>query len=224
MNSGVQDAENLAWKVAAVTRWGADDSLLDSYETERKPVASYNGQRALINTKRLTEARWDQEHAAASLEDQEEHFLSIGQQMGTIYRSSAVIDDATEVSASTVTDYVETGRPGARAPHVTLEDGAGRRTSTIDLCSQSFAFLTHDGTGATFGHDVVPMKVAAVGPVGSHRAVDRPWHQAYGVSATGGVLIRPDGHVAARFDALPAGPIRAVKDALATVLGLAAEA
>lgn len=224
MNSGAQDAENVAWKLAAVTRWGANDSLLDSYETERKPVAIYNGQRALINTQRLTEARWDSQHAAASLEEQQGHFLSIGQQMGTIYSSAAVIDDATEVIASTVTDYVETGRPGARAPHVTLEDGTGRRTSTIDLCAETFVFLTHDGTRSTFAHDAVPMTVVAVGPEGSHRSVDRPWHQAYGVSATGGVLIRPDGHVAARFDALPADPAPLVNDALATILGLAAEA
>jgi putative polyketide hydroxylase len=59
-----------------------------------------------------------------------------------------------------------------------------------------------------------------VGPEGSHRAVDRPWHKVYGVSPTGGVLIRPDGHVAARFKDLPADPARPVKDALTTILGL----
>jgi putative polyketide hydroxylase len=140
--------------------------------------------------------------------------------MGTIYSSAAVIDDGTEVIASTVTDYVETGRPGARAPHVTLADGAGRHTSTIDICSQTFAFLTHDRAGSTFSQDLVPLAIVAVGPDGSHREVDRPWHEAYGVTPTGAVLIRPDGHVAARFNVLPADPARAVTTVVVALLGL----
>ncbi|WP_081402504.1 FAD-dependent monooxygenase [Acinetobacter towneri] len=39
MNTGLQDAANLAWKLAAVLKNHADDSLLDTYETERLPVA-----------------------------------------------------------------------------------------------------------------------------------------------------------------------------------------
>ena len=39
MNLGVQDAQNLAWKIAAVLRGEADPSLLDSYEAERRPHA-----------------------------------------------------------------------------------------------------------------------------------------------------------------------------------------
>lgn len=40
LNSGVQDAHNLAWKLAAILRSGASDSLLDTYETERRPVVA----------------------------------------------------------------------------------------------------------------------------------------------------------------------------------------
>lgn len=40
LNSGVQDAHNLAWKLAAVLCTGASDSLLDTYETERRPVVT----------------------------------------------------------------------------------------------------------------------------------------------------------------------------------------
>jgi putative polyketide hydroxylase len=220
MNSGVQDAENLAWKLAAVTRWGASDRLLDTFESERKPVAVYNGRRALINTQRLADARWDPEHAAASLQAQHEHFLSIGQQMGTIYSSGAVIDDGTEMTESTVLNYVETGRPGARAPHIVFEDRVGRRTSTVDACSGAFALLTGHRAAGPAGQDVVPTTVVTVGPDGSHRAVGRPWHEVYGVSPTGSVLIRPDGHVAARFDVLPGDPARPVRGAITDILGL----
>lgn len=40
LNSGIRDAANLAWKLAAVTRWGAADELIDSYEPERRPHAA----------------------------------------------------------------------------------------------------------------------------------------------------------------------------------------
>src|SRR5690606_12937296 len=40
LNTGVQDAFNLGWKLAQVLRHGAGDALLDSYEAERRPVAA----------------------------------------------------------------------------------------------------------------------------------------------------------------------------------------
>lgn len=49
LNSGVQDAHNLAWKLAAVLRSGAADSLLDTYETERRPVVARFAQQSTNN-------------------------------------------------------------------------------------------------------------------------------------------------------------------------------
>ena len=49
MNTGLQDAHNLAWKLAAVLRHGAEPFLLQSYETERKPVAWRNADRSCSN-------------------------------------------------------------------------------------------------------------------------------------------------------------------------------
>ena len=219
MNSGVQDAENLAWKLAAVLHWGAGDRLMDTYETERKPAATYNGQRAVINTERLARADWDPDRAAASLDDQREHFLTLGQQMGAIYSSTAVIDDGSAPDASTVTDYVETGRPGARAPHITLEDHAGHRTSTVDACARTFLLLTGHDTITVPAHHALPMAVLDVGVDGSHHCVDRPWHEVYGVSRTGAILIRPDGHVAARFPDLRGDQEPVIEEALDVILG-----
>nr|WP_277349112.1 FAD-dependent monooxygenase [Streptomyces sp. HNM0575] len=49
LNSGVQDAHNLAWKIAAVLRGQAGEALLDSYEDERKRIAARNVQHAVNN-------------------------------------------------------------------------------------------------------------------------------------------------------------------------------
>ena len=52
LNAGVQDAHNLAWKVAAVLKGQADDALLDSYEAERRPVTAFYTAHSLENAGR----------------------------------------------------------------------------------------------------------------------------------------------------------------------------
>jgi len=52
LNCGVQDAHNLAWKLAAVLDGYGDDALLDSYESERRPIAAYYTAHALENATR----------------------------------------------------------------------------------------------------------------------------------------------------------------------------
>ncbi len=49
LTSGIQDADNLCWKIAAVLERQADESLLDSYEPERRPVDARNIQRSMEN-------------------------------------------------------------------------------------------------------------------------------------------------------------------------------
>jgi 2,4-dichlorophenol 6-monooxygenase len=55
MNTGIQDAHNLAWKLAAVSRGTAGEALLDTYETERRPVAAANSDQSLRNAMRMFE-------------------------------------------------------------------------------------------------------------------------------------------------------------------------
>jgi hypothetical protein len=119
-------------------------------------------------------------------------------------------------------NHVETGRPGAR-PHVTLENSAGGKISTVNLCSSTFALLTDDRSASSFAEASVPLAIVAIGRHGSHRDIDRPWHAAYGVARARAVLIRPDGYAAARFNVLPTDPARAVNDAVGTILGLHAD-
>jgi 3-(3-hydroxy-phenyl)propionate hydroxylase len=57
MSAGVRDAANLCWKLAAVVRGQAPDSLLDSYQVERKPHVTVVTRRAVRNGRLITERR-----------------------------------------------------------------------------------------------------------------------------------------------------------------------
>jgi len=166
MNSGIQDTHNLAWKLSAVLNGTAGESLLDSYDAERRPVADYNAAQSMDNARR-------QKQSAAMLTKQEtlrqlaspdgeqirndiaagigmlsEEFHAQGQVFGSVYRSAAVIDDGTPACESTITDYRPTARPGARAPHVRLRTDSGRCVSTIELLDGHWTLLTFGDASA----------------------------------------------------------------------------
>ena len=111
LNTGVQDAHNLAWKLAAVEHGRAEADLLDSYERERRPVAQRNAEVSLANALKLIEvpvalgADPDLEvfranmaatladadgraGVVAAIENQATHFDMLGLQLGYCYESS----------------------------------------------------------------------------------------------------------------------------------------
>jgi putative polyketide hydroxylase len=159
MNSGIQDAHNLAWKLAAVIKGEAGESLLDTYEIERRPVAEYNAQQSMKNAERSMEAAGRlaapevlallaspdgaglRAGIAAALAEPSEEIHSLGQQFGQIYSGPGVIGDGSEPRPSTTMDYVATARPGARAPHVRLIDSTVKPVSTLDLIVDRWAVL-----------------------------------------------------------------------------------
>ncbi|MEU3726643.1 FAD-dependent monooxygenase, partial [Streptomyces sp. NPDC031705] len=139
-NTGIQDAHNLAWKIAAVLNGSAGPRLLDSYEEERLPVARATSERA----------------SARSAEHSHPGYVPpptmgggpgsgvLTTAMGYCYPRGAVLggDPSRPVIPE---DMRLRGDVGTRAPHMWLTR-AGERISTLDLYERSFVLLSAPGT------------------------------------------------------------------------------
>ena len=214
MNTGIQDAHNLAWKLAGVLARWAGSSLLDTYEAERQPVARFVTEQALLNMRQP---------------GRPEQYASLGLALGVSYDSAAVVPDGTPVPeiANPVTDYVPAARPGSRAPHAWLRRG-GERVSAIDLFDTAFTLLAGTSgqkwrdAAVTASRDLgVPLAACTVGRGGDLGDEDGTWAQLYGIGPDGAVLVRPDGQVAWRSAGSGAEPQAELIRVLRAVLGQA---
>ncbi|MFF4104735.1 FAD-dependent monooxygenase [Streptomyces sp. NPDC001903] len=207
MNTGVADAHNLCWKLAGVLRGWAGPGLLDTYAAEREPVARRTLRQGVENARLMVQVlqrRREQLRGGAPARDRvelpwsERYFAQLGLVLGAAYRSTAVLDgdDAgTDTDKGTDTgtatdagpDYVPTPEPGHRLPHLWLTDGR----STLDACGEWFTVLTPDP-----GH--WERQAAAPWPV---RIETLPGEHAErcGLGPQGALLVRPDGHIGARW-------------------------
>jgi 2-polyprenyl-6-methoxyphenol hydroxylase-like FAD-dependent oxidoreductase len=221
MNTGIQDVHNLAWKIALVREGVAGQGLLETYETERRPVARFNADRSLENSQMVariqaaaTTGTDDGASPDKTVAESRRYGNFLGMELGFCYESAAIVSDGTEAPSpeDAVIDYVPTGRPGHRAPHVWLERD-GERSSTLDLFGAGFAVLAGpEGrhwveaarvAGERLG---VPMRACSVGPGGDFQDESGGWMDLYGVGEDGAVLVRPDGHVAWRSAASTGDP------------------
>jgi len=190
-NTGVQDAHNLAWKLAAVVRGEAGPALLDTYDAERRPLDELTVRQAYTRYATRVVPERGSDGVDPVVPD-------IELEIGTVVRSSAVIGDGDDDGTLHLDPAQTRGRPGTRAPHLTLPDGR----STLDLFGRDFVLVHGPAAHA-------PPGIAACRLDGEALAV-------YGIEAAGAVLVRPDGIVAWRAPRMyePA----AVRQALNTVL------
>lgn len=217
-NTGIHDAHNLAWKLAAVLKGWAGDALLDSYDAERRGVGDAMAEQAMVRN-RIRHGYADEETTNKMVDD-------IIVTLGYRYKSDALI--GVDVDAPTLTPQLTlTGQPGTRAPHVWLSHD-GERISTIDLFWDSFVLLTPTGNAAwteaaerAAKQLNVPLRTYTVGDGGDLVPTDWDWAETYGVSSTGAVLVRPDAFVAWRSPDLAADPDAVLSDVLARAAGLA---
>jgi len=246
MNSGIQDVHNLVWKLIAKLRWGAGDGLLESYEVERIPVAEFNGEKMMENTRQMEKTGFlsqDKsllsvietdagEHVRRAIAEgipaQRDQLASHGQQFGYQYTRGAIVPDGTEMVVSGVAEYRPTARPGARAPHSWVRF-RGERISTIDVYDGGFVLLAGpDNAGWVTAADqvraelAVPVKVFGLGtdlaPV--DELIDDLLKR-YGLDPSGALLIRPDGFVGFRSTNRADDEQKALSGALRQILDLA---
>ncbi len=207
LNTGIADVHNLVWKLAYVLKDWSDPGLLDTYETERKPVARFNADRAMDNSRsvaRIQRAVTDGAAAASEVARSRRYGNFRGLELGYSYHSAAVIDDGSPAPQpeDPVEDYLPCARPGHRLPHMWLEGGA---LSTLDLVGRRFVVLS----------DSPRWLEAAVQHSADCRVLpgNGGFLELFGLEPGGAVVVRPDGHVAARFAApseFPGGALAAV--------------
>ena len=208
MNTGIDDAANLGWKIAALVGGWGGPGLLSSYELERRPIAFRNTGMAKTYSRSVgkvpiaaelldTSQAGDRSRSILGdqLSDLVEEFASIGIQLGARYDGSPiVVSDGTPPPPDDPWRYHPSACPGGRAPHLFLPD----QSSLFDHLGTGFTLLQFHGA-----HDTESMSGAAVArriPFKSLRVEQPEGRDLYAFDLA---LIRPDQHVAWRGNKLP---------------------
>ncbi|MFR0354338.1 FAD-dependent oxidoreductase [Streptomyces sediminimaris] len=224
-NTGIQDAHNLAWKLAAVLGGWAGEGLLDTYDAERRPVAEATSARAAHRSAEHSHPGFTPPPGAGG--GPRRGILDVA--LGYRYPRGAVV--GADPAAAVVPEKLDlTGRPGSRAPHLWVRRGE-EKVSTLDLYERTLVLLSDAGDpsgwhrAATRPAQRIPVPLASwrvgTGP-GADLVTegDADWTAAHGITRGGAVLVRPDGFVAWRS----AGPVpdaeSVLRDVLAEVLAL----
>lgn len=212
MNTGLGDAVDIGWKLAAVLEGWGSDGLLESYEIERQPIAQRNVN-AAANNFSLTQPQMSYAHveenntqgeatraavALAMRTNTRQEWETYGAHLGYRYENSPiVIADGTPEPEDHLSEYLPTARPGHRAPHLWLSDGR----SILDLFGRAFVLLSFgreskEESFAEFAGSAaersIPIEVQSISDAAAAPLYERRY-----------VLVRPDGHVAWRGDTLP---------------------
>ena len=195
-NTGVQDAHNLAWKLALVLKGLAGPELLSTYEPERRPASAFTVEQAYTRyVVRVAPDLPSDPHQPLAND------LNI--ELGYIYHSPAVFPEDAQDGRVHENPRESKGRPGTRAPHIWLERD-GRQVSTLDLFGRNLALLAAaesnpwcEAARAAARHLGMDLDIHRVGADGLTDP-SQGFASAYGIAPTGVVLVRPDGFVAWR--------------------------
>ncbi len=217
-NTGIGDAVDLGWKLAATLQGWGGPALLDSYEKERRPIAVRNVTEASSNWKADAQLvpdpvldRMDAEGDRLRRETGEEirrsrakEFRCTGVQLGYRYSGSPIcVPDGSPEPPDEPDEYIPSTWPGCRAPHAWLPDGS----SVLDHFGRGFTLVVSGSADPTplvkaARRCGVPLTVLRLTDPAATELYERPL-----------VLVRPDGHVGWRGRQAPAHPA-AVLDVL----------
>ncbi|WP_158914817.1 FAD-dependent monooxygenase [Caulobacter sp. S45] len=212
MNTGVGDAFDLSWKLAATLQGWGGPGLLDSYEIERRQVGDRNvgASRYASMGRRKWRSQWRPEirDATAAGQAARDHLAGvadieqrktnemIGAELGYRYVDSPIIDNIPGGPEHLFRDYQPTTWPGARLPHVWLADG----TPVQDhIPTEGYTLLRLRG-----GHDTGALEAAFRARNVRLTVLDLADDVARSVYGRDLLLLRPDMHVVWRSDAPPA--------------------
>ena len=203
MNTGVGDATDLSWKLAAVLSGWGGSGLLDSYEVERHQIGDRNvgASRYASNGRRkwrslcgpqMFEQSPAGDGARANLTqiadvEQRKTNEMIGAELGYRYVQSPVIWEEPGGPEHLFRDYVPTSWPGARLPHVRLDDGSAIQ----DALPRGYVLLCLNGT--TDGGSDLAAAFAKTGAPFDTLAID--CQAAKDIYQRDFLLIRPDLHI-----------------------------
>jgi 2-polyprenyl-6-methoxyphenol hydroxylase-like FAD-dependent oxidoreductase len=217
MNSGVGDAVDLSWKLAATLKGWGGPALLASYEIERRQIGARNveASRYASRGRRAWRAAYkpnirDRTPEGAAIRanlsriadvEQRKSNEMIGAELGYRYAESPIIfPEAGDAPESDFMKYVPTSWPGARLPHVWLADG----TAMHDRIGDGYTLLCLRGARANtpalaqaFASFAAPFSVVEIDE-------ERP-RDVYGYDL---LLLRPDLHVVWRGNSLPDDPAK----------------
>jgi hypothetical protein len=215
MNTGMDDASNLAWKLAALVQGWGGANLLQTYETERRPIAERNTVAARDLNKNLanmpitaemeqdtTEGVAARARVSAHLSTFGEEFASIGVQLGARYDGSPILVEDGAPPRDDFLHYTPSGVPGGRAPHYWPGAGRGYGDSLFDRFGSGFTLLRLGSKPA----DTASIEAAARQRLVPLKVIDLPQDDARDLYGRDLALIRPDQYVAWRGDTPPADP------------------
>ncbi|MDX1484520.1 MAG: FAD-dependent monooxygenase [Alphaproteobacteria bacterium] len=209
MHTGLEEAVNLAWKLAAVIEGWGGPALLDSYEAERRPIARRNvslgtkafqaitGVPAIGAEEAARAAKGEFGPNVEALRAKIAAFAgSDFQKFQYAYEGSPVcVPDGTPPPPDSNLSFTPSARPGSRAPHAWLADGR----STLDLFGAGFTLLRL-GPGAPEAPGLRAAAREAGVPLAEAVLEDPALAALYEAALA---LVRPDGHVAWRAAADP---------------------
>jgi 2-polyprenyl-6-methoxyphenol hydroxylase-like FAD-dependent oxidoreductase len=222
LNTGIDDSANLAWKLAAVLQGWGGPRLLDSYEAERKPIGYRNTGASRKYAMRMHDAVVPDDverdgpagdaarAAAAKLSyvrynhfNRPEDMDAVGVQIGGRYDGSPVIisdgEPPPDKFPETYDEYVPSGLPGGRAPHVWLDDVRDMGSSLFDKFGRGFTLLRCNGAAA----ETAALEHAAATHGIPLTILDVTVPEARALYGRDLALIRPDQYIAWRGDRLP---------------------
>jgi putative polyketide hydroxylase len=219
LNTGLQAAHNLAWKLTHVVMGHAADTLLDTYQEERRSAAFLTMQNTNRNSDEIfaivasaLENNWD--GVRNLIVNSRRAGAGLGQDLGVTYSVGAVVSDDSELPAveDPINDYRPSARPGSRAPHLWIEQ-RGEKLSTLDLFRGAFILLT----AADFvARPPITSKVTLLQNGKDFTA--EGFEKLYGIAENGAVLVRPDGYVGARWRQLDENFPEQLESALVSIL------